>query len=310
MTRLTEQRIAETFNAYKPTWMGGWDFLGGDTADSMRGFARAIAALAVQEVEQERDGALNRLAQLHAQLAEARKERDFYRLDAERHAQFADSYRAQLSSDKREALVPCRECAGSGLVPATPSGAGKCPMPDDVCEQCGYRCATPSGESENDQALLDEVAGFEAMWEAREKAHDAEVATLTAQLAEARKERDAHREQSRINDEVALCYRRDWQQAKAQLATAKREALTQCADDADLGFSSCGKGIREWRDKHFPATPSGELCDADCGCPSPEAREVDSEFLLRVVQEVNAYAVITPADAKRIVAMARTGGTE
>jgi len=98
------------------------------------------------------------VATLTAQLAEARKERDFYRLDAERHAQFADSYRAQLSSDKREALVPCRECAGSGLVPATPSGAGKCPMPDDVCEQCGYRCATPSGASENDQCACGDVA--------------------------------------------------------------------------------------------------------------------------------------------------------
>jgi hypothetical protein len=64
-----------------------------------------------------------------AALAEVTKERDFYRLDAERHAQFADSYRAQLSSDKREALVPCRECAGSGLVPATPLPA---PDPLDI----------------------------------------------------------------------------------------------------------------------------------------------------------------------------------
>jgi len=80
-----------------------------------------------------------------AALAEVTKERDFYRLDAERYAQFAHSYRAQLSSDKREALVPCRECAGSGLVPATPKG-------DDCgwCERNGghgaCKCATPSGE--------------------------------------------------------------------------------------------------------------------------------------------------------------------
>jgi hypothetical protein len=174
MTRLTDEQVLKLWAETE--------------APHIRTFADRIAALAVQEVErgvdpcykQESEMAWAALGQdvtrafnpselgseilkLRAALAEVTKERDFYRLDAERHAQFADSYRAQLSSDKREALVPCRECAGSGLVPAT---------------------------------------------------------------------------------------------------------------------------------------------------PSPEAREEDSEFLLRVVQEVNAYAVITPADAKRIVAMARTGGTE
>jgi hypothetical protein len=62
--------------------------------------------------------------------------------------------------------------------------------------------------------------------------------------------------------------------------------------------------------KHYPATPSGaahwDISEPrNLATPSPEAREVDSEFLLRVVQEVNAYAVITPADAKRIVRLAQ-----
>jgi hypothetical protein len=113
MTRLTDAQIDEVWYA----------------TPNLRGFVERIAALAVQEVEREHDArtfelecAKGDIATLTAQLAEVTKERDFYRLDAERHAQFADSYRAQLSSDKREALVPCRECAGSGLVPATPSG--------------------------------------------------------------------------------------------------------------------------------------------------------------------------------------------
>jgi uncharacterized coiled-coil protein SlyX len=116
MTRLTEQRIAETFNAYKPTWMGGWDFLGGDTADSMRGFARAIAALAVQEVERERDIALEQMgawrrramnqerdiATLTAQLAEVTKERDGARVDLDRLVDERGALRAQLATAKRD----------------------------------------------------------------------------------------------------------------------------------------------------------------------------------------------------------------
>lgn len=35
-------------------------------------------------------------------------------------------------------------------------------------------------------AMCDEVAGFEAMWEAREQAHDAEIAEAKRQLDEAR----------------------------------------------------------------------------------------------------------------------------
>jgi hypothetical protein len=172
------------------------------------------------------------------------------------------------------------------------------------------------------RALLDEVAGFEAMWEQREKAHDAALVDAQNAINAYRKSRNA--------------YRRDWQQAKAQLATAEREvhdaissALNEMADgffsQIEMQGAAClATRIRNRLDAATPkgddcgwcerngghgacecATPSGELCDADCGCPSPEAREVDSEFLLRVVQEVNAYAVITPADAKRIVAMAQ-----
>jgi hypothetical protein len=101
----------------------------------------------------------------------------------------------------------------------------------------------------------------------------------------------------------------------AQLATAKREgareALGRCAEW--MSANSCMtpfsvRGGREdyasfhvktFRDREYPATPS------------PEAREVPREVELTVRYIADggvhtSYAVITPADAKRIVAM----GTE
>jgi hypothetical protein len=179
--------------------------------------------------------------------------------------------------------------------------------------------------------LLAEIAGFEAMWEQREKAHDAQLAEARQSIAE---------EEARAD---AIAAHRD--AYRAQLATAKRdgarEALKRLAD-MQFGSDAWSRNvIHEWRDAEYPAipkgddcgwcerngghgackcaTPSGELCDADCGCkadrapnepcvcatPSPEAREVPA-FVLPVVQEVDAYVRITPADAKRIVAM----GTE
>jgi len=188
--------------------------------------------------------------------------------------------------------------------------------------------------------LLAEIAGFEWAWEAREKAHDAALAEVT-------KERDAHREQSRINDEVALCYRRDWQQAKAQLATAKREG----AYEALTAYSKARHGYTDplkFRDHEYlvldPAC--GSTCKPDCclpgycapgkGChtpknswdiseprnpatPSPEAkREVPSDIVLPVEESVNGRwmwrndfrAVITPEVAKRIVNMGLVGGSD
>jgi hypothetical protein len=69
----------------------------------------------------------------------------------------------------------------------------------------------------------------------------------------------------------------------------------------------------------YPATPSGELCDADCGCQAPEAREVPEDVRVYVerkqhypqVQDVATgdWVRITPADAKRIVALAHPEGT-
>jgi hypothetical protein len=70
-----------------------------------------------------------------------------------------------------------------------------------------------------------------------------------------------------------------------------------------------------WNKLHreYPATPSGELCDADCGCPSPEAREVPSEVVVRVetrrgigwYSNGETIVRITAADAKRIMDMAQ-----
>jgi hypothetical protein len=88
-------------------------------------------------------------------------------------------------------------------------------------------------------------------------------------------------------------------------ATAKREALVPCRECAGSGL--------------VPATPSGELCDADCGCQAPEAREVPEDVRVYVerkqhypqVQDVATgdWVRITPADAKRIVALAHPEGT-
>jgi len=118
-------------------------------------------------------------------------------------------------------------------------------------------------------ALKDEVAGFEWGWEQREKAHDAETEAL-----------------------------------RAQLATAKREAFKSgmvyginAGPDVTIG------DMLDKVDAQYPATPSGEWCDADCGCKPPEAREVP-EWISFPAED--GYVTITPADAKRIVAM----GTE
>jgi hypothetical protein len=142
-----------------------------------------------------------------------------------------------------------------------------------------------------------------------ELAHDrlrAEVATLTAQLAEVTKERDIARGRTEIRIEECVEYQNEIVRLRAQLATAKREAFVAGSE----WYHSPKMDVHAEARNRYPATPSGELCDADCGCPSPEAREVPSEVVLRVE---DAYATdygsqvvrITPADAKRIVRLAQ-----
>jgi hypothetical protein len=126
-----------------------------------------------------------------------------------------------------------------------------------------------------------------------------------AALAEVTKERDA----------LIKAVAQDVKRIEAALATAKREALTKCANalTPKWGTNSAVFDIVCFRDREYPATPSGELCDADCGCPSPEAREVPSDIVLPVEESVNGRwmwrndfrAIITPADAKRIVRLAQ-----
>jgi hypothetical protein len=186
-------------------------------------------------------------------------------------------------------------------------------------------------------ALKDEVAGFEAMWKEREKAHDAALAEVT-------KERDAARAERADLDSRNTALR-------AQLATAKREERIEGFKDGwhdaieramdmglvDLGsfpitgrrkrertkgeeWAIAGLGANEAASKRYPATPSGEGC-VRCGdtckpwchnaTPSPEAREVPSEVVVRVetrrgigwYSNGETIVRITPADAKRIVAM-------
>jgi hypothetical protein len=185
------------------------------------------------------------------------------------------------------------------------------------------------------EARVDSVLFWDAVDAQRIRAERAEAQLaeverarddLLTQLAEVAKERDAHREQSRINDEVALCYRRDWQQAKAQLATAKREGWYEVAQyiqgqshhphPTDFGVATA---IRAEADNRYPATPSGEgvpSCNGcgrkqghgacECATPSPEAREV----VIRCEASGNPHdptllVRITPADAKRIMDMAQ-----
>jgi hypothetical protein len=171
-----------------------------------------------------------------------------------------------------------------------------------------------------------------------------------AQLAETTRERDARTvELEWVNDDLARV-RADRATLRAQLAPAKREAFANGAvwgaknylfsathqavlaneqafreypaidpvsgstckpDCARVGYCAPGKGCH--------ATPSGELCDADCGCKTPEAREVVEGVTLAVelnmgdgcwVDLRDHHVRINPADAKRIMAMARTGVTE
>ena len=64
-------------------------------------------------------------------------------------------------------------------------------------------------------ALKDEVAGFEAMWEARERAHDAEIARIESDLS---RSRDAHNAAIRERD----TYRAWWLKVQ-DIAHAERE---------------------------------------------------------------------------------------
>ncbi len=130
-------------------------------------------------------------------------------------------------------------------------------------------------------------------------------------------------------------YRAKWADAdsrntalRAQLATAKREAFVAGSE----WYHSPKMDVHAEARSRYPATPSGETKCADvagcdgkcCATPSPEAREVPSEVRLTVYlqdDEVRGgrsvmrfegqplYVKFTPADAKRIMAMARTGGT-
>ena len=69
-------------------------------------------------------------------------------------------------------------------------------------------------------AMCDEVAGFEAMWEAREQAHDAEIAEAKRQLDEARQR----------EGEWATLYRK----TRARLAEAQQEATAARVSTAQI----------------------------------------------------------------------------
>jgi hypothetical protein len=239
MTRLTDAQIDEVWYA----------------TPNLRGFVDRIAALAVQEVERERVGvnweanflserhfrkdAEAKVATLTAQLAErdaSSKANEGSLIRAIEHERSrAERAEAQLAEAQESLLAAHKQLRSFGVEPKPPLGFA------------------PNGH-----------AGSRSWFEAA--------------LAEVTKERDAHREQSRINDEVALCYRRDWQQAKAQLATAKREGWYEVAQyiqgqshhphPTDFGVATSIRAEAENR-YPYPATPSGELCDADCGCKAP-----------------------------------------
>jgi hypothetical protein len=147
------------------------------------------------------------------------------------------------------------------------------------------RMALRTAEQERD-ALKDEVAGFEAMWEAREKAHD-------AALGEAKRE-------------------------------GAREALTAYADKAHIwNDQRIALGVESFRDAEYPATPSGEGrniegCEA-CGyeeghaywCKSATPQpEPDGEIRLDVYDDDGyvryEHVRITAPLARRLLALAQT----
>jgi hypothetical protein len=145
----------------------------------------------------------------------------------------------------------------------------------------------------------DEIAGFEAMWEQREKAHDAETEALRAQLATAKRE---------IEHWVLDRRAELGPQPNLTKSDAERYAWAgkMTAYDVVLGYVTDA----------YTATPSGDYtqseldcrgCSGPCGqcaTPSPEARE---PFVIPLTREIDNFTgiTITPADAKRIVAMAQ-----
>jgi hypothetical protein len=128
----------------------------------------------------------------------------------------------------------------------------------------------------------DEVAGFEAMWEQREKAHDAETEALRAQLATAKRE--------------------GWYEVAQYI-----QGQSHHPHPTDFGVATSIRAEAENR-YPYPATPSGELCDADCGCPSPEAREVPFPARFLVLDHDGkciGYVPMGCTEARQVVAMAQ-----
>jgi rubrerythrin len=186
-------------------------------------------------------------------------------------------------------------------------------------------------------AQLAEAREYGEVRERRRHELAGEVMDLSRQLAEVTKERDAVEVEFALQEKLtdALEARNEelrtrLRTAEAQLATAKREGQEEMAAgllyiwrNVPVGgdaFHELLKAIRDYQ--NAPATPSGQWC-IRCGdtckpwchnaTPSPEAREVPSDIVLPVEESMNGRwmwrndfrAVITPADAKRIMDMAQ-----
>jgi hypothetical protein len=147
------------------------------------------------------------------------------------------------------------------------------------------RMALRTAEQERD-ALKDEVAGFEAMWEAREKAHD-------AALGEAK--REGARE--------ALGRLQEWW-ADTSLRTVTSFTVAQ--------------NIAAFRAREYPATPSGEGVTIDHDAPIEGAIDIHAHepLVIPVEYEVRdcvfresatTRITITAPLARRLLALAQTG---
>jgi hypothetical protein len=151
------------------------------------------------------------------------------------------------------------------------------------------RMALRTAEQERD-ALKDEVAGFEAMWEAREKAHDAALGEAFVEGAEWIHGRG---ESPMIRAEAARRYP----------ATPSGEGVT---------CKSC-RGTGTTLERHGPGLTE-ELSCVDCqgtGKPATPQPEPDGEIRLDVYDDDGyvryEHIRITAPLARRLLALAQTG---
>jgi hypothetical protein len=231
-------------------------------------FAHRIAALAVQEVERERMDLIAEASSLHTERAT---------LTAQLAEARADERLAVANADR---------------------------MTDEVAS---LRAQLATAKRE------ERIEGFKDGWhDAIERAMDMGLVDLGSFPITGRRKRERTK-----GEEWAIAGLGANEAASKRYPAIDPDSGSTCKPDCCLpNYCAPGKGCHAnvpGLPDSSPATPSYELCDADCGCKPPEAREVPREVVVRVetrrgigwYSNGETIVCITPADAKRIVALAQ-----